>query len=229
MSSGGADRGKIPPMAQEPTRGQSRPSDTDMSGLSGWITTDVAARAVRVSPRTIRRYIDKGELKAKVEGEGVERRWLIDADSLLALRASRPEAESVREVSREEEGADRLADVIRELAARVEARTAEAVEMRIRLELTEQAQSTVEEEARRLREENEQLRQELEALRGARESPEMDAEEPYSTHAPPMPDYPVERSESEEAILYGTSAEEAEDSLQRRSERSWWRRFFGFE
>ncbi len=193
------------------------------------MTTDVAARAVRVSPRTIRRYIDRGELKAKVEGEGVERRWLIDADSLLALRASRPESEPVREVSREEEGADRLADVIRELAARVEERTAEAVEMRIRLQLTEQAQSTVEEEASRLREENERLRQELQALREARESPETATEDPYLTQSPPIPEQPVERPESEEHTLYGTSAQEAEDSLQRRSERSWWRRFFGFE
>ena len=191
-------------MAEEPTRGQSRPSDTDMSGVSGWITTDVAARAVRVSPRTIRRYIDRGELKAKVEGEGVERRWLIDVDSLHALRASRPESETVRGVSGEAEGADRLADVIRELAARVEERTAEATEMRIRLELTEQAQSTVEQEARRLREENDQLRRELEALREPRESPETPSEEPYSTQAPPEQQEPLQR-------------------------RSWWRAFFGLE
>jgi predicted nuclease with TOPRIM domain len=115
------------------------------------------------------------------------------------------------------------------LAARVEQRTAEATEMRIRLELTEQAQSTVEEEARRLREENERLRQELQALQEARESPETATEDPYLTHAPPTPEHPATRPESEEGPLYGTSAQEAEESLQRRSERSWWRRFFGFE
>jgi len=60
-----------------------------------------------------------------------------------------------------------------------------------------------------------------------RESPETGSEEFYGTHVPPMPDYPAERPESEEHTLYGTSAQEAEDSLQRRS--SWWRRFFGFE
>jgi excisionase family DNA binding protein len=54
-------------------------------------------------------------------------------------------------------------------------------------------------------------------------------EDPYITHAPPTPDYPVERPESEEGTLYGTSRQEAEQSLQRRSERSWWRRFFGLE
>jgi hypothetical protein len=46
----------------------------------------------------------------------------------------------------------------------------------------------------------------------AREAPEPAAEEPYSTHAPPEG--------------YGTSAQEAEESLH---PRSWWRRFFGFE
>ena len=51
------------------------------------------------------------------------------------------------------------------MSARIEERTAEAVEMRTRLEITEQAQSTIEEEAKRLREENEQLREELEAER----------------------------------------------------------------
>jgi regulator of replication initiation timing len=174
-----------------------------MTGLSGWITTDVAARAVRLSPRTIRRYIDRGELKAKVEGEGVERRWLVDVDSLHALRASWPESEPVREVSGEADMSPAMADVIRELAARVEERTAEAVEMRVRLELTERAQSTIQEQARKiqeeaqqLREENEQLRQKLEALRVTREA-----------------------AESAEGGPYGTSRQEAEDSLQRHS--SW--------
>ena len=53
---------------------------------------------------------------------------------------------------------------------------------------------------------------ELEAPSAARESPETPAEEPYSTHAPPEG--------------YGTSPQEAEESLH---QRSWWRRFFGLE
>ena len=85
----------------------------------------------------------------------------------------------------------------------------------------------IREEAQQLREENEQLRQELEALREVRESSQPASEDPYITHAPPTPERPVERPESEEDTLYGTSAQEAEESLQRRS--SWWRRFFGFE
>ena len=102
---------------------------------------------------------------------------------------------------------DSIADVLRDLAARVEERTAEAVEMRIRLELSEQAHSTVEEEVRRLREENERLRRELDTLREATEAPETASEEPGRGDVPPEGQgqhHPVERP-------------------------SWWRRFFGFE
>jgi regulator of replication initiation timing len=189
----------------EDRHGRTRTNSADMSGMSGWVTTDVAARAVRVSSRTIRRLIDRGELRAKAEGEGVERRWLVDVDSLYALRSSRTETRnslgSVHDPDVSAVAPDSIADVLRELTARVEERTAEALEMRIRLELSEQAQSTVEEEARSLREENERLRQELEALRETRESPE---------------------TASEEADK-GTTPPEQEPSQRR----SWWRRFFG--
>ena len=189
----------------EDRHSRTRTNSADMSGMSGWVTTDVAARAVRVSSRTIRRLIDRGELRAKAEGEGVERRWLVDVDSLYALRSSRTETKnslgSVHDPDVSAVAPDSIADVIRELTARVEERTAEALEMRIRLELSEQAQSTVEEEARSLREENERLRQELEALRETRESPE---------------------TASEEADK-GTTPPEQEPSQRR----SWWRRFFG--
>jgi hypothetical protein len=142
-----------------------RPEDADTTGQSGWVTTDVAARAVRVSPRTIRRLIERGDLEAKAEGEGVERRWLVSVDSLHTLRASRTDDRARPRAVPEGADADSIADVLREMSARIEMRTAEAVEMRTRLELSEQAQSSVEEEARRLKEEVEQLRTELEAER----------------------------------------------------------------
>ena len=148
-----------------PARGHTRPPHADIAATSGWVTTDVAARAVRVSPRTIRRLIERGELEAKAEGEGVERRWLVSVDSLHAVRASRTESAPGPRTVRDEEVADNIADVLRDMSARIEERTAEAVEMRTRLEITEQAQSSVEEEARRLREENDHLREELEAER----------------------------------------------------------------
>ncbi len=156
--------------------GRTRTEIADLAAGSGWVNTDVAARAVRVSPRTIRRLIEREELVAKQEGEGVEKRWLVSVDSLHLLRASRAEGADGPRVVRgdgREDGreriadtpADGIADVVRDLAARLEERTAQAVEYRTRLEITERAQSTVEEEARALREENERLRSELEGLR----------------------------------------------------------------
>jgi len=70
-------------------RDQSRTFLADKTANSGWVGTDVAAKAVRVSPRTIRRYIERGELEAKPQGEGVNRAWLGSVDSLHALRFSR--------------------------------------------------------------------------------------------------------------------------------------------
>ena len=179
-------------MGEDRTRGHPRTEDADASGESGWITTDVAARAVRVSPRTIRRYIERGELDAKPQGEGVRREWLVSVDSLHALRATRTTGEGVPEADRGMEYADSIADVVREMAARLETRAEEAAELRVRLELTERAQSTLAderrralqelEEERRRREdaerEREALRHELEALRSKPGGPETVGEEP---------------------------------------------------
>src|SRR3954451_21571510 len=56
-------------------------------GKSGWVTTDVAAAALRRSPRRVREYIRRGLLAAKTEGEGVSKRWLVSIDSLNAMLA----------------------------------------------------------------------------------------------------------------------------------------------
>ena len=156
---------RLGPLGRAGASGQSRTEDLGTDTSSGWVTTEVAARAVRVSPRTIRRLIDKGELEAKAEGEGVKRRWFVSVDSLHAVRMSQVrEGEGPRTV-REEDLGDSLADVIRDMSSRLEDRTAEAVEMRTRFELTERTRSSMEEEAARLREENERLRTELETER----------------------------------------------------------------
>jgi chromosome segregation ATPase len=205
-------------VGKDHTRGHSWTEDADLSGASGWVTTDVAAKAVRVSPRTIRRYIDQGKLEARPQGEGVRREWLVSVDSLHALRASRTIEEDVPDIDRGVEYADSIADVLREMTARLESRAEETAELRIRLELTERAQSTLEderrqalqelEEERRRREEaerqREDMRRELETLREARESPQAAEEEP-------------ERAEPHAATV------EAEEGVQR----SWWRRIFG--
>jgi hypothetical protein len=109
-------------VGEDRTRGHSRTEGADTFGESGWITTEVAARAVRVSPRTIRRYIDQGKLEAKPQGEGVRREWLVSVDSLHALRASRTIEQDVPESDRSGEFADSLADVLREMSARLESK-----------------------------------------------------------------------------------------------------------
>jgi hypothetical protein len=190
----------------------------DLSSETGWVTTDVAAKAVRVSPRTIRRYIDQGKLEAKPQGDGVRREWLVSVDSLHALRASRTTEGDVPDVSPGVEPVDSIADVVREMSARLESRAEEAAELRVRLELTEQAQSTLEDERRQVVQELEQerrrreeaereredLRQQLNALRDERESPETVEEEPE--RAETRPDAPG-----------------AQEGVQR----PWWRRVFG--
>lgn len=153
---------RLGPLGKVGPPGQPWPEGPGTDTSSGWVTMDVAAKAVRVSPRTIRRLIDKGELEARAEGEGVRRKWYVSVDSLHTLRLSQlDEGVSPRTV-REEDLGDSFADVIQDMAARLEERTAEAVEMRTRFELTERTRSTMEEEAARLREENERLRSELE-------------------------------------------------------------------
>jgi hypothetical protein len=210
-------------VGEDHTRGRSRPDLADLSSESGWVTTDVAAKAVRVSPRTIRRYIDQGKLKAKLQGEGVRREWLVSVDSLHALRASRTIEEEVPEEVRNIDYADSVADVLREMSARLESRAEEAAELRVRLELTERAQSTLEDERRqalqelaeerRRREEAEQqredMRRELKALREARESP--GRPDPTDT---PKPD----QGEAQAATQHQQPPAER---------RSWWRRVFG--
>jgi hypothetical protein len=173
-----------------------------------------------VSPRTVRWHIDQGNLVAKPEGEGVKRTWLVSIDSLQAFRQARhASTDSPRTRRTSAEDADRVAaetlgNPIRELADRLAEEAARAAEYRVRLELTEQAQSSLEEElaTERVRREQaererDELRQILESRSEATGAPETSSEEPYSTHAAPEGQgqhHPVERP-------------------------SWWRRFFGFE
>jgi hypothetical protein len=205
-------------VGEDHIRGHSRTNHADLSSESGWVTTEVAAKAVRVSPRTIRRYIDQGKLEAKPQGDGVRREWLVSVDSLHALRASRTTEGDVPDVSPGVEPVDSIADVVREMSARLESRAEEAAELRVRLELTEQAQSTLEDERRQVVQELEQerrrreeaereredLRQQLNALRDERESPQTVEEEP--DRAESRPDAPG-----------------AQEGVQR----PWWRRILG--
>jgi hypothetical protein len=166
---------------------------------SGWVTTRVAAKSLGISPRTVRWHIEHGNLEAKLEGEGVRRSWLVSIErSVQAFRDSRQRQGLLPRGYRGEAGdadiaAESSGNAIRELADRLVEEAAKASEYRVRLELSEKAQSTLEEqlvEERRRREEaeraREDLRRELEAFREGRESPETveeapDRAEPRST------------------------------------------------
>ena len=123
----------------------------------GWVTTKVAAQALGVTPRTIRTYIHEGELEGKVEQEGINKRLLVSIPSLDELRVRRETEEKFRpqrgSSSAREKGEGDVAEVIRDLTARLEERAAEAASLRTRLELTAEAESTLKERVAKLEEE----------------------------------------------------------------------------
>jgi hypothetical protein len=103
---------------------------------------------------------------------------------------------------------------LRHVVDRLEARTVEATELRVRLEITERAESTLREELaeeRRRREEAERQAEDLERrLRERQEAAQAPAEAPEGSSSVPRP-------------APGGVREAAEPP----EGRSWWRRVFG--
>jgi hypothetical protein len=178
----GEARGEIPTQPSGEAPGE---SGEGLAG-SGWTTTKQAAKVLGVSRRSVQGYVRRGLLEAREEGEGVTKRFIVSIDSLNALRERRSDealaAEEFAGDSAEAEEAANLAantgEGLRHVVERLEARTVEATELRVRLEITERAESTVRAELadeRRRREaaerRGEDLQRELEALREARELP----------------------------------------------------------
>src|SRR5918998_4963325 len=126
----------ISDVEREPTRGgqdQRTRADTTAEG-SGWVTTDVAAKALGVSPRTIRRFIDRGDLEGKLEEEGITKAWRVSIDSLHTLRDRRePEGQDHRESAEVSGKLDRpedtLADVLRGFAGAPPGHLADATQL----------------------------------------------------------------------------------------------------
>jgi hypothetical protein len=203
-------------VGEDHIRGGNAAPGREDTAPSGWVTTQVAARSLGISPRTVRWHIEHGNLEAKPEGEGVRRSWLVSIDSVQAFRDSRQQQGQLPGGYHGESGdaditAESSGSAIRELADRLVEEAAKASEYRVRLELSEKAQSTLEEqlvEERRRREEaeraREDLRRELQALREARESPETVEETSKGAEAP----HPA--------------AGEAQEGARR----PWWRRVF---
>jgi hypothetical protein len=204
---------------------------------SGWVSTQQAARALGISPRTVRWHIEQGNLEAKPEGEGVRRSWLVSIDSLQAFRDARQAAgEMPRGRRAPAEGAAIAAgspgDAVRELADRLAEEAARAAEYRVRLELTEQAASTVRaelEEERRRREAAERERDELRRLLETRAEERQESAETAAgaADAPPeergdavAPAPQPGRAEPPAPPVTGPREEPA-------GPRPWWRRIFG--
>jgi chromosome segregation ATPase len=169
---------------------------------------------------------------AKSKGEGVRRTWLVSIDSLQAFRDARQSAGNLPRTDRAAVrdahiAAEGFGNPIRELADRLAEEAARAAEYRVRLELTEQAQTSLEEELateRRRREEAERERDELRELRELREELRQRVE---------VPSEPQEATEKgSEETTKGEEVTEAAQEPQKpsqRRERSWWRAFFGLE
>src|ERR687893_464018 len=167
-----------------------RTATAEVRGGSGWVTTEVAAAALGVTPRTIREYIRTERLGAKATGEGVNKTWSVSIDDVQRLRESRRGSADSSRKNRGEVDRAKLADTsavdageaLRDLITRLEVRTAEAADYKARLELTAQAESTLSEALERERERADKAErrvEELEAklvgsidLRNAPENPE---------------------------------------------------------
>jgi len=175
---------------------------------SGWVTTTQAAKALRVSSRAVRMFIEQGKLSGKLDQRSGKRSWLVSIDSLNTLRAQR-----VGEVPLPEEDAEvaeGVPEAIRYLADRLERRTTEAAELRTRVELTERAESTLQTEKDRLREDLERERRERQQEREERLKVQRKAEQ-----------LEQERSQAQE------EAQKLQAELEAERSKGFWRRLFG--
>jgi len=113
--------------------------------------------------------IYRGELDAKEEQEGITERYLVSVDSLYALR-DRRKAKTKQDKSFRGDSALRqiegnTTELLREAIAWLETRAAENAELRTRLELTAQTDSTLREQLERERTRADRLDAETRELR----------------------------------------------------------------
>ena len=145
---------------------QTRGNDRGNRGQGGWVTTRVAAKALGVKPRQVRNYIAEGELEYRTEGNGVNKTYFVSINSVNELREKRNSAgikpRKDREISPGALDATATAEMLEGFAARLEARAMEIGELKARLELTSQTESTLREQLQRERERAERLEGQLE-------------------------------------------------------------------
>jgi hypothetical protein len=181
---------------------------------SGWVTTEVAAAALGVSPRTVRDYISSGGLEAKSEGEGVTKRWLVSIDAVQTLRDKRNSSGEMPRSRRDTAVGDILAAAnavdIGELVAAVRELEHRLGRAEARAELTERAESSLREERERLLSDLARERERAEQERGRVEEIQRDSEQ-----------FIREREEGQE------EARRLREELEAERSKGFWRRLFG--
>lgn len=111
-----------------------------------WTTTEIAAKALRVTPRTIRNYVEQGVLDGRKVKRGRARPLEIEIGSLKRLRNQMmiPGDTKIPAGGYDSLGqAESVERALLEIVADLKRTTAEAAEYRTRLELTERAESTM--------------------------------------------------------------------------------------
>jgi hypothetical protein len=219
-------KGKIPSMNEEGTRRNSRNHSAEGSASGGWTNTTTAGKALGVSPRTVQTYIRKGLLQGKVEGDGVRRTWYVSIDSLNALRAQRLAEDSAETFPEGSAGqvAEGIAEAMQNISERLAEEAARAAEYRVRLELTERAESTLREDLQRERERADRL----EGERARREQAEHERDVLLSQlEALQEARNATETTSDSEGEARGDTPGEDPDEPPDEPRRSWWRRYFG--
>lgn len=204
-----------------------RQNEGNNEGNSGWVNTDVAAEALGVSSRSVRNYILNGDLVARKEKEGINERYEVSVDSLYALRdRRRREGKLQRNIrrtsSRPESSAEGTAEVVRgtavymlrETLASLETHIAQNAELRARLQLTERAESTLQEE---LEYERRQRHADVERERSER----LEAQERAERAEEERVRLEDERRRAEE------EAQSLREELEAERSKGFWRRLFG--
>jgi Helix-turn-helix domain len=207
-------------MVEEPTgaHGEGAASSVEPNAAiqdeSGWVTTEVAAAALRVSPRTVREYIRSGDLKAKSEGEGVTKRWLVSIEAVQTLRDRRGTSGEMPRSRRDTAVGDLIAAAnavdIGELVAALRNLEHRLGRAEARAELTERAESTLREERERLLSDLTRERERAAQEQARAEEVQRDAEQ-----------FIREREEAQE------EARRLREELEAERSKGFWRRLFG--
>jgi chromosome segregation ATPase len=207
-----------------------RKNEGSNEGNSGWVNTDVAAEALGVSARSVRNYILDGALVARKEKEGINERYVVSVDSLHALRDQRkregkPQGNRRRASRQPEatsEGAAELVrktavDMMRETLTSLEMHMSQNAELRVRLELTERAESTLREDLERERQERVEAQGRAASLEKERAETEQRAAQLGQEHS---------QLEEEHSHLQ-REVERVRDELAAERSKGFWARLFG--